>query len=230
MTVPIFEPAGPYIIQGIGPYEIPHPYEQGAIVARVIIEGEVVALDMSEVTVAPVSSISTGDLYLSASLVAEHLGRSLWIDRETDAVQGWEARYGDREVGMERQLDGGTMVDQELRAAVRGALRMRGAVDPYVPVPGHVPVAKADGQGWENGPSATEVAGAEASAIRAEQAAERSEQGADHVDEVVDGLDRGVLWLISETETSALFAIGKFSIINDPGPGPWSSVTIEVKD
>lgn len=171
MTIAAFIQTPAYVIQGTGPYQISHPYSEGAIIAQVLIDSVPVDLDMDAITVTPASSTTTGDLYLSAAQAEQYAGLTLWIDRDTAALQGWEARYGDREVGMEHQLDRDTMVLQELRAMVSAALRGRTPLEAYNPEPNHVPMLRADGLGWTNGPSADEVSGAQSSAQAAQTAA-----------------------------------------------------------
>ncbi|RWR35009.1 hypothetical protein D2T29_00590 [Sinirhodobacter populi] len=161
MSVPTFEPTQPYMIQGIGPYAILHPYEEGAIIARVVgDDGELITLDTAAVTLSPASSMTTGDLYLSAQVASQNVGRTLLIERDTDAVQGWEARYGDREVGMERQLDREVMAIQELKRQMLTTLRGTTAMAAYQPEAGRVPVVTEDGAGWMNGPSGADIYGA----------------------------------------------------------------------
>lgn len=167
MTIAAFVQTPAYVIQGTGPYQISHPYAQGAIVAQVLIDSVPVELDMSAITVVPVSSLTQGNLYLSAEQASQYAGLTLWIDRDTAALQGWEARYGDREVGMETQLDRDTMALQELRAAVNASLRGRSEMAPYLPTAGSVPMVRADGQGWENGPTASAIAAAQSAALLA---------------------------------------------------------------
>lgn len=41
---------------------------------------------------------------------------------------------------------------------------------------------------------------------------------------------RNTLYYVSETATTAMFATAEITIISDPGPGPYASVTIEVEE
>lgn len=164
MTIAAFIQTPAYVIQGTGPYQISHPYSEGAIIAQVLIDSVPVNLDMDAITVTPASSATTGDLYLSAAQAEQYAGLTLWIDRDTAALQGWEARYGDREVGMEHQLDRDTMVLQELRAMVSAALRGRTEMESYDPAANCVPIVREDGQGWTNGPTAQDIAAAQQNA------------------------------------------------------------------
>lgn len=169
MTVAAFTQTPPYVVTGVGPYEISHPYTAGSIVPRVLVDGVPVDLDASQITIDPAESANPGNLYLSATIAAEHAGRTLWIDRDTGPVQGWEARYGDREVGMEGQLDRDTMSLQDLRQQLAGALRGRTATSPFEPMSDHVPVFTE--AGWVNGPQIGQIYGAEAAATEAKEAA-----------------------------------------------------------
>lgn len=167
MTIAAFTQTPAYVIQGTGPYQISHPYAEGAIVAQVLIDSVPVELDMSAITVVPISSLTQGNLYLSAEQASRYAGLTLWIDRDTAALQGWEARYGDREVGMETQLDRDTMSLQELRLSIGASLRGRAPMAPYLPEAGRVPIVRGDGQGWENGPSASAIESAQSAAYLA---------------------------------------------------------------
>lgn len=190
MTVASFAQTPPYLVEGIGPYEISCPYTEGAIIASVLIDGRPVALDPDQVTIEPVASDAMGSLYLSADLATEHAGRTIWIDRVTEPVQGWEARYGDREVGMERQLDRDTMAIQELRAELGATLRGRAAAEPYSPTPGRVPIFRADGTGWEDGPDSDAIYQAADNAEQALQARIAAEAAAEAAQAASDGITK----------------------------------------
>jgi len=159
MTIDAFEQAAEHPVMGIGPYTIPHPYADGAITVSVIIDGVPVMLASTDYTVTPATSDSEGNVYLTVAAALAHDGRKLWIDRETPALQIWEARTGEREVGMEAQLDRLTMALQELQARAGGAVRVRGAMAPVVPSPGHV-LVWGDGR-VDAGPTVDEIAAAE---------------------------------------------------------------------
>lgn len=189
MTIAAFIQTPAYVIQGTGPYQISHPYSEGAIIAQVLVDSVPVDLDMDEVTVSPASSTTTGDLYLSAAQVEQYAGLTLWIDRDTAALQGWEARYGDREVGMESQLDRDTMILQELRSMIGASLRGRTTMEAYAPEAGHVPVVRDDGLGWTNGPTVSEIDSAEENAQIAAAAEEAAKNYAAAAGESAAGLN-----------------------------------------
>lgn len=168
MTIDAFEQAAEHPVMGIGPYTIPHPYADGAITVSVIIDGAPVMLASTDYTVTPATSDSEGNVFLTVAAALAHDGRKLWIDRETPALQIWEARSGEREVGMEAQLDRLTMGLQELQARAGGAVRVRGAIAPVVPSPGRV-LIWGDGR-VDAGPTAAEITAAEGHAETAQHA------------------------------------------------------------
>lgn len=172
MTIDAFTRAAVFTVQGIGPYEIPHPYASGAVLVSIIIDGAPVLLPGADYSVTPETSDARGNVYLSGAAAALHAGRALWIDRATPAVQIWEARTGEREVGLEAQLDRLTMAVQEIDAMARAAVRGRTAVEPFAPSPGCAILVRADGAGFENGPLASDIAAAQEHAEIAKASAE----------------------------------------------------------
>lgn len=177
MTVEVFEPAPLYDIQGIGPYAIPHPYAAGAIVVRVIDGDTVIDLAASGYSIAPAESDVRGDVTLTAEVAAAHNGAQLYIERLTIDEQGWVGMFGERERGLESQLDHTVMSLQELRAGVARSIRATQPVKPFVPVPGAAIIIGPDGSPV-SGPTAAAITDAEANAIRAEAAADRADQRA----------------------------------------------------
>lgn len=159
MTIDAFTRAAVYTVQGIGPYEIPHPYASGAVQVSIVIDDAPVPLPGADYSVTPETSAERGDVYLSSAAAALHAGRALWIDRATPAVQIWAARTGEREVGLEAQLDRLTMAVQEIRGQLSGTARVRGDVAPFVPGEGRALIW--DGAGFAAGPLASEIAAAE---------------------------------------------------------------------
>ena len=55
------------------------------------------------------------------------------------------------------------------------------------------------------------------------------EAGAATVTEALETLGAGHMWLAGETDTTATFAVARATIVADPGPGPYPSITIEVQ-
>jgi len=182
MTVETLTKAPPYTISGIGPYEIPHPYGSGAIHAYVLIDGVPEELSSDLFTVSPESSLIQGDLYLTAAAASDNDGLTLWIERVTLHEQGWAARTGAREAGMENQLDQGTLAAQEDRALLEATLRGRRAMEAFDPEAGHVPVVREDGLGWENGPSVDDILAVQAYAQAANESAVLSENWAEGIE------------------------------------------------
>jgi hypothetical protein len=154
-----------YTVAGIGPYAITHPYAQDAIRAFVVISGVRTALTVADFTVTPVTSDTTGNLFLTPAAAATHAGRKLIIDRVTPDEQGWLGVQGEREKGLEAQLDQTVQGQQEIRQAVAGALRIRGDLAPFDWAEGTVPVRQ--GTQVVSGPTAAEISAAQTRATEA---------------------------------------------------------------
>jgi hypothetical protein len=165
MTVEAWSVTPEYTVAGIGPYAITHPYAQDAIRAFVVISGVRTALTVADFTVTPIESDTTGNLFLTATAAATHAGRKLIIDRITPDEQGWLGVQGEREAGLEVQLDRIVQAVQELRSGVAGALRVRGMLDAFDWTDGTVPVR--DGARVISGPTTAEIANAQAYAVQA---------------------------------------------------------------
>lgn len=135
MTVETFTPASIYTVAGIGPYAIGHPYTEGSIRAFVTVGGVEVALEAGDIIVTPAAAAVSGSLFLSAGAAATHAGRALRIERDTTAEQGWVGVLGEREKGLETQLDRLTYVVQELDAVDARTLRTRDPIPAFVPEP-----------------------------------------------------------------------------------------------
>lgn len=156
-----------YTVTGTGPYAILWPYSTGAVRAAAVLAG--VRTDLvggTDFTVAPLTSDTTGNLTLSGPAAAAYAGATLYLSRDTVAEQGWIGVLGDREKGLETQLDLMTMKVQELEHVREGALRLDTPTLPFVPVPGAVVMFDPFGQPM-SGPTATEVANANADAVAA---------------------------------------------------------------
>ncbi|PZQ99933.1 MAG: hypothetical protein DI533_04705 [Cereibacter sphaeroides] len=105
MTVETFDPAPLYTVSGVGPYLVPHAYVDGTIMA---VAGEfpaAVPLTGADFDMVPASSLSAGTMYLSSGAAAAHAGKPLRITRRTPREQGWLGLMGEREAGLESQLD-----------------------------------------------------------------------------------------------------------------------------
>ncbi|PWE50089.1 hypothetical protein DEM26_09055 [Thioclava sp. NG1] len=178
MTVESYAQAPAYTISGVGPYPIPHPYLTGTIVAYVLIEDVPTQLDGADFSVDPATAADQGNLLLTAAAATTHDGRTLWVDRATPLEQGWMARDDGREAGMEAQLDQDVMGAQEDRVQIGAALRARKPMAAFDPQPGRVPMVRADGLGWENGPTADEVEAAQQYATNSSDSAALSEKWA----------------------------------------------------
>ncbi len=168
MTIEILEPAPVYQVQNTGPYAVPHPYEAGALRAALIIDGQVTDLAPADFVVAPVRSTEGGTIMLTPAVVAENPGASWMITRDTPEEQGWEGVHGEREKGLEAQLDRIVMILQELGELGSHSLRATTALNPFVVREGRTLIFE-NGQPVA-GPSVSEIAGAQGFAERAEAA------------------------------------------------------------
>lgn len=146
MTTPPYEPPQPEVIQGVGPYTIPHPYGEGDIVAVILTgEGGRLTLAPEDFTVDPEASETTGDLMLAAGIASEHDGANLVILRQTEVQQDWLPVTGARERSLSVQLDRLARGLQDGRRDGAAALRADVPIAPVRPMPGRV--LSFDGQG-----------------------------------------------------------------------------------
>lgn len=157
-----------YTISGTGPYSITHPYVVGAIRAYVQLGTGRLQLNGTEFAVSPEASEVAGNLTLSPTAAATHAGLPLIIDRVTPDEQGWLAVLGEREAGLAAQLDRMVQAQQELRAELAGALRIRDGMAAFDWAEGTVPVI--EGGQVKSGPTAAAIAAAQADALAANQA------------------------------------------------------------
>lgn len=129
MTIEVFEAAPIYDIAGTGPYPIPHPYSESAIRVTVLTDDQAIHLTSDHYSVAPASAEVSGDVTLDAGVAAEYAGGRLVIDRQTTDEQGWRGIFGERERGLERQLDAIVMAVQEVRQQLGQSLRTYQQID-----------------------------------------------------------------------------------------------------
>jgi hypothetical protein len=170
MTTELYTPSPAYEVQGIGPYAVPHPYVAGSLTVAVILEGERIALSDADFTATPASTEGAGDITLTPARAAELDGGTLHVRRVTPVQQGWVGLLGERERGLEVQLDRMTMAVQELQDQMRGALRVDGDLDPFVMQAGRLVIADENGNPAP-GPDATDIADAQTNAAAAAAAA-----------------------------------------------------------
>lgn len=107
MTTETFTPHTPDLIQGTGPYAVPHGYSRAAdlIVSIRTISEALIILPSADWSVSPASSDQGGDVTLSTSAAAIYDGGELTVTRDTLVEQGWQGQGGAREEGLEKQLD-----------------------------------------------------------------------------------------------------------------------------
>ncbi|MFT6772306.1 MAG: hypothetical protein ACJA1L_000010 [Paracoccaceae bacterium] len=115
MTTETFEPADEFTVMGTGPYVIPHEYSSDAeIIVRITAAAGVTELILdAEFSVSPTADATAGSVTLTAIVAAAYEGDKLRIYRDTISEQGWAAQGGEREGGLEKQLDRQTRVAQD---------------------------------------------------------------------------------------------------------------------
>ncbi len=132
MTLETFTPHGGSVVTGIGPYAVAHPYTPGSLQVFTDQGGLLVALAPGEWSVTPAESDTAGNIYLTSPVATREAGRTLYIRRTTPGQQGWQGVLGEREAGLEAQLDLLTMGVQEAARDCAGALRVAAGTVPAV--------------------------------------------------------------------------------------------------
>lgn len=169
MTIEVFVPTPLYLIEGTGPYAIPHPYDRGAIVVSIVTTRQVIPLDHDDYTTTPEAGTTGGDLFLSDIAAALHEGQRLLIERLTTDEQGWRGLLGERERGLERQMDIHTMAIQEVRRHAGLSLKSLTPLPPIVPDDGRVLMF--EGDAIVGGPTADQIEQAGNHASQADRSA-----------------------------------------------------------
>lgn len=170
MTVEAFTPPGYYTIAGIGPYAVPFPYDAGAVTATIDDDGSTVVLTSGDITLTPILSDTSGNLYLSAPVATAHAGARLYISRSTATEQGWQGQMT-RELGLEAQLDLIVMAVQEIAATLSRTIRLFEPAPPISPQEGRALIGGPGGTILTNGPTASDIATAQTNAANALAAA-----------------------------------------------------------
>jgi hypothetical protein len=124
VTREIFTPHGGSIVAGIGPYAVPHPYAAGSLAVFTDQGGQLVPLAAEDWSVMPAETAVSGNVYLTAQAAVREAGRTLFIRRATVPQQGWQGVLGEREAGLEAQLDLLTMVVQDASHDSATAIRL----------------------------------------------------------------------------------------------------------
>lgn len=136
MTREIAAPIPASTVMGIGPYAVPLPYAAGSISAVVILDGVRTVLTASQFSLVPAASETAGNLFLSPAAATAFAGGRLYISRDTSVQQGWAGVLGERERGLEAQLDVLTMAVQDLRRTADRSIRLDQATMPVAIQPG----------------------------------------------------------------------------------------------
>jgi hypothetical protein len=135
MTVEASNPSASYTVSGTGPYPLLWPYFEDGFAVYVEDAGALVLLTSLDYSASPVSSIVSGNLFLDPTIAATYAGKKINISRVTAAEQGWQGTQGERESGLEVQLDRLTMNAQEQAVEIASALRIiGGSGEPLAPV------------------------------------------------------------------------------------------------
>ena len=156
MTIDVADPKQTYSIAGTGPYAVPWPYAAGALRVYAQVSGAWQPLGATDWSVDPALSTVSGSVHLTAAAAAAHAGAALLIVRETPIEQGWQGVLGEREAGLEAQLDQLVAALQELRAGMAGAARIIGVAPPVEIPAGHAVMRTESGFG--PGPIVAEIA------------------------------------------------------------------------
>ncbi|MBR9819676.1 MAG: hypothetical protein GYB51_01600 [Rhodobacteraceae bacterium] len=213
MTTEPFSEVPNYTVAGTGPYAIPHEYTSGAVKPVIeAVDADPVALDEADYTIDPDSG-DEGNLTLSASAAATYDGAQIYLYRETSLQQGWVGQSGAREKGLERQLDLLAQGGQDALDAAGRSLRIaRGKISPLSPADGRVPIWNEEKGGFDNGPSATEVAAAQSYAEEAKETAEQFGDMDTAISEAEDARDRSESW--AEAPENTEVEAGKYSALH----------------
>lgn len=185
MTREAFSPSPSYPIDGVGPYQITHPYKEGTLVVAAVLNGNRVELLESEYIVSPAESLSTGEITLTNQAATDYDTGTLYIRRATDVEQGWLGQSA-REKGLEAQLDWLAEAVQDLTSAGKRTVRLDGETSPVTPEDGHVIVWEAGA--FRSGPSETDISDAQPNAAIAQENAAIAQEAASKIDEFSDNL------------------------------------------
>lgn len=123
MTTEPNVPEASYTVASAGPFAIGWPYGIDTVTAYAVVAGA--RLDLipgTDFTVVPTASETTGNLTLSPAMATALAGATLYLVRQTPDQQGWIGTLGQREKGLEAQLDQLTRRAQEVGAAQRRTL------------------------------------------------------------------------------------------------------------
>ena len=116
MTTETYQQPEVATVQGAGPYTIPHEYHAASEISVTVTVATVktTLTQAAEYTVAPAADATAGAVTLTAATAAQYAGAELRIIRRTVNEQGYAAQGGEREAGLEVQLDRQTRGIQDL--------------------------------------------------------------------------------------------------------------------
>lgn len=218
MTVDALAPAATptmfYTVGGIGPYAVTYPYDADTLQVFAQVADAWVRLTVADYTVTPTDSSTTGNVFLTPAAAATHAGRALMIDRITPDEQGWVGQLGEREAGLEAQLDRIIYAAQELRGRADSALRVAGAILPPI-LPGEGRTIIWQSGAFVEGPDATDIANAQSNASTATAAAASASASAGIAALYSPPRFNSLAALIASTLTYALAPVGSLVMVKD---------------
>lgn len=113
MSIDVYPGPRVYTVNGIGPYNIGHEYEAGAMAPEVLLNDVLTVLPPEDFTVEPDGG-DDGEVFLTASAAATYDGGALTLRRSTPVEQGWAGQNA-REKGLAKVLDRQSQAIQEVR-------------------------------------------------------------------------------------------------------------------
>jgi hypothetical protein len=166
MTIETVTPEVQYTVAGTGPYALLWPYLEDGLTVSLLIGGTYVPLTSADYSASPAIATVSGNLTLTPAVAASAVGTQLLITRNTLTEQGWVGIRGEREKGLEVQLDQTVMAIQELKFGAAATLRTTATLRPFEPVAGRAIIFDANLQPI-SGPNAIDIANAQAHAAQA---------------------------------------------------------------
>lgn len=173
MTVQAYPEAQTWTVNGTGPYSFDFEVLQAEDVVLLVqtAEGQQVPVDAEDYTVTLASLGAGGNVTLTSAAADELDGLTITIARGTEVQQGWVGLLGEREKGLEQQLDRLTMGLQEVQRTTESSLKLTVPAPAMVALPGRALIFDETGAPVP-GPTAEDIAAAGEAAALAVAAAE----------------------------------------------------------
>ncbi|QPM89161.1 hypothetical protein [Pseudooceanicola algae] len=208
MSIDEFSPAPVQVVDGIGPYGIPHAYAGAAELAVTLsLAGERTVLTVLQYSCDPVTSDTAGSLYLEAQVASDFAWASMIVERATRMEQGYDGAAS-REKAVQVQLDRIVMAQQDTQRLAKNALRLA-PEEPEVRVfdktvaerSGRTLAWAEDGMGLEPGPKSSEIAKAQGFAEEVAQIKEEFGNVDGAITEARAARDKSELWAEEDEDT-----------------------------